>query len=96
MSSASAFETQSSRKTGREQVMYKTKYAIFLLSVWYSQSSSMVNVFGANGSGNLQMGKKVVVTKASLKTIWMKYSKAMSLQTTQESIWYICYPHSCL
>ena len=39
MSSASAFETQSTRKAGRGQVMYKTKYS-------NSLSSNMVNVFG--------------------------------------------------
>ena len=65
---ASAFETQSTGKTGRGQVMNKTKYPTFLLSVWYSWSSSIFNVFGdTSGPGNLQMVKKVVVTKGKFK-----------------------------
>ena len=31
-----------------EEVYVKTKYYIFLLSVWDSQPNSMVNVFGDN------------------------------------------------
>ena len=42
--------------------VYKNK--VFLLSVWYSQSSSMVNVFGdsigGKGLGNLQVLRKVI------------------------------------
>ena len=46
-----------------EEMYIKTKY--FLLSVWYSQSNSMVNVFGAStgeegGLGNLQVLRKVI------------------------------------
>ena len=46
----------------------KIKYSVFLLSVWYSQSSSIVNVFGiASGPGILQVEKKVVVTVGQFK-----------------------------
>ena len=40
-------ETATVRKVrGPPKAKYKTKYSNFLLSVWYSQPSSMVNVFG--------------------------------------------------
>ena len=76
VSSASTLEAQPIGETGGERVstatgdiMYKTEY-IFLLAVRYSQTSSMVNVFGesvGNGPGNLQMAKKVVVSKGQYK-----------------------------
>ena len=50
--------------------VYKTKYSVFLLSVWYSQSCSMDNIFGdsiANGPGNQQVVKKVVATEGTFK-----------------------------
>ena len=50
--------------------VYKMKYSVFLLSVWYSQSRSMVNVFGdsvVSRSGNLQVAKKVVATVGLFK-----------------------------
>ena len=55
---------------GPPKAKYKTKYPIVLLSAWYSQSSSMVNVFGdsvESWPGNLQMAKKVFVTKGKFK-----------------------------
>ena len=48
-----------------EEMYIKIKSSVFLLSVWYSHSSSMVNVFGdsiASGPRNLHVVKKVVVT----------------------------------
>ena len=45
-----------------EEMYIKIKYSAFLLSVWYSQSSSMANVFGdsigEDGLGNLQVLKR--------------------------------------
>ena len=48
-----------------EEMYIKTKYSVFLLSVWYSQSNSMVNVFGDStgekgGLGNLQVLRKAI------------------------------------
>ena len=45
--------------------MYKTKYSVFLLSSWYSQSNSMVNVFGDStaeegGLGIIQVLRKAI------------------------------------
>ena len=47
-----------------EEMYIKIKYSVFLLSVWYSQSSIMV-VFGdtigdEGGLGNLQVLRKVI------------------------------------
>ena len=53
-----------------EEMYIKIKYSVFILAVWYSQSSSMVNVFGdsiASGPGNLQVAKKVVATVGQYK-----------------------------
>ena len=48
-----------------EEMYEKIKYCVFLLSVWYSQSNRMVNVFGESigeeGPGNLQVLRKVIV-----------------------------------
>ena len=63
-------EMDSSSKSLFRRDVYKIKYSVFLLSVWYSQSNSMVNVFGdgvASGLGNLQVVKKVVTTVGQLK-----------------------------
>ena len=48
-----------------EEMYIKIKYSVFLLSVWYSELSSMVNVFGDSideegGLGNLQVLRKVI------------------------------------
>ena len=54
----------------------KTKYSIFLLSVWHLLSNSMGNVFVgsiASEPGNLQVVKKVVVTVGK----FMDYSEEM-------------------
>ena len=53
-----------------EEMYIKIKYSVFVLSAWYSQSSSMVNIFGgsiASGPGKLQVVKKVVVTVGKFK-----------------------------
>ena len=53
-----------------EEMYIKVKYSVFFLSVWYSQSNGMVNVFGdsvASASGNLQVVKKVVATVGLFK-----------------------------
>ena len=50
--------------------MYTKQNSLSFFSVWYSQSSSMVYLFDestASGPGNLQMVKKVVVTKGKCK-----------------------------
>ena len=46
--------------------MYTKENAVFPLSVWYSHSSSMVNVFGV-WQGNLQVVKTFVVTEGKFK-----------------------------
>ena len=47
-----------------EELYIKIKYSVFHLSVWHSQSSSMVNLFGDSigeeGLGNLQVLRKVI------------------------------------
>ena len=47
-----------------EEMYIKIKYSVFLLSVWYSQSNSVVDVFGDSASegglGNLQVLRKVI------------------------------------
>ena len=58
--------------------MYTKQNTVSLPSFCYSQSNSIVNVFGdstESGPGILQVVKKVVESK----TMAMKYSKAMSL-----------------
>ena len=53
-----------------EEMYTKIKYSGFLLSFWYSQSSSMVIVFDdsiASGPGNLQVMTKVLVTVGRFK-----------------------------
>ena len=49
-----------------EEMYIKIKYSVILLSVWYSQSNSMVNVFGESigeegGLRNPQVLRKVIV-----------------------------------
>ena len=52
-------EMDSSSKSLFSRDVYKIKYSVFLLSVWYSQSSSMVNVFGDSvASGKSASGEE--------------------------------------
>ena len=84
----------------------KIKYSVFLLSVWYSQSSSMVNVFGdsiASEPGNLQVVKKVVVTVGKFKDYIDEIQQSYELGFTPyrqhknvDGVFVSPLPHSCL
>ena len=82
----------------------KIKYSVFLLSVWYSQSSSMVNVFGdsiTSRPGNLQVVKKVVVTVGKFKDYIDEIQQCYELRFTtcrlhKNVVGVFVTPHSCL
>ena len=60
-----------------EMYICESKHSDFPLSVWYSQSSSMVNVFGASigekGLGNIQVLRKVIAILESTLIMSMRF-----------------------